>query len=813
MPSRAPRGSTAAAIRLRTPAIRGAAVPALLAALLAAACADSPVQTPERPQFYRSATSQPSVVRGFDFLPPIAPAPTSTAPSDERQQSSIVICRLAAPDAGSECAEVVARLGTADVRFDATEGNYIGNWHTGTCAAGACPVGAGALYRARVLVGAAELGRFHARLLASARESSSTPAGVVSVVAGSTVPIRFRIAHGAVNVVEPGQPVSIGAGGGQIVASDGAAALEFPAGALGNETPITISEAEHTAGVPEWSTVVTLGPEGTTFAQPVKLTLAFDAARLPAGIAPQALAIYLWEDGGWVEVPGSVPAIDNGTVTVELAHFSTYTVLPRVNYVGGPGNMNVTAGYDFFAGWAGAWYRTPDGVLYPQSNVVLTFTTSSSAVLGLGASTAVTGENGWATMPQFMAVSPGSATVRAAVRNVWHQLAVSVQGTMQTPFCPGGPGVLSLQRAVLATLPNGTISVCNGTHPIDGVLIDRPLTLRSQNRGGATLATVDVAPALQGGRPGLWIERVPAGTVRIADIAFTTGGRAIYATTRYDRIEVDSVRFTGLNSNTIALTTFATDVPGATVDVRRVQTDGIFMPVFATGTAEVNVSNSRFERADRAIVLSGSPGLAQWASGTVSDNTFEGCGPGGCIRVLNPGPVAVERNTFTLGGATSHPVVVLQSSWAQPMIATVADNTFTGSRRTGNPEGPTGWTAVSAVDMNGFTNPADSVRVTGNTITGAYTAMRIQGGGRMVADNNTIGNGMFGLVQNAGHAVFRHNDVVTSGSLSATGIGTYTCNWWGSASGPALPGGSIAAGQLSPWAPQPIAGTSATACP
>ena len=78
---------------------------------------------------------------------------------------------------------------------------------------------------------------------------------------------------------------AIGLAGGRVTNSDGDA-VEIPANALGGQTSISLTpspEAPLPSGFTFVGTPVVLGPEGTQFAQPVTVTLAFDPTLIPAG--------------------------------------------------------------------------------------------------------------------------------------------------------------------------------------------------------------------------------------------------------------------------------------------------------------------------------------------------------------------------------------------------------------------------------------------------------------------------------------------------------------------------------------------------
>ncbi|MFC2039080.1 hypothetical protein ACFLUG_04855, partial [Chloroflexota bacterium] len=71
------------------------------------------------------------------------------------------------------------------------------------------------------------------------------------------------------------------------------------------------------------------GPEGTTFDQPVTITLQYDPASIPSGISASQLFISVWDENtrAWVAVPGSTVNLGEETVSAPVTHFSRYTVL------------------------------------------------------------------------------------------------------------------------------------------------------------------------------------------------------------------------------------------------------------------------------------------------------------------------------------------------------------------------------------------------------------------------------------------------------------------------------------------------------
>ena len=137
---------------------------------------------------------------------------------------------------------------------------------------------------------------------------------------------------------EPTKKKIIAAKGGTLE-TDGAKFV-FPAGALGKDLEITIV-AVSTTGLPDAKKIAgkvyELGPDGTTFDKPVKLTLDFK------GTAPKgSTATVVWLDektDEWIALKDS--AVDGQVATASTTHFTKFTVMFLLD---GEGNGTQTGG-------------------------------------------------------------------------------------------------------------------------------------------------------------------------------------------------------------------------------------------------------------------------------------------------------------------------------------------------------------------------------------------------------------------------------------------------------------------------------------
>lgn len=119
---------------------------------------------------------------------------------------------------------------------------------------------------------------------------------------------------------------SIGAVGGQLVASDGTG-VSVPAGALGTATTITVTPEPGAPTAPEATPVGTpflYGPEGQTFSTPVTVTLAFDPRQIPEGKQVSDVLVYTapWGSSAFATLPTTV--VDATHVSAETTHFSIF---------------------------------------------------------------------------------------------------------------------------------------------------------------------------------------------------------------------------------------------------------------------------------------------------------------------------------------------------------------------------------------------------------------------------------------------------------------------------------------------------------
>ena len=746
----------------------------------------------------------------FFFLPPLVPAPTFGGVFNATRSPAVEIC-LINEETGACAGEPLVTFtmddgpGSKTVRVSAEDQHYVVNWHTAQFA-----LDPGAIYRIHVVELAGAL-------------------GFADFVVGKnvkTLPIKFRI--------EEGLPFVVDENGGAISAAGGDVVVAVPPNAVasGEEVPVTVDEVppedptlpEATGELP--GTVFDFGPVGTQFAEPVRITVAYDPAIIPAGVPEEGLRLFTLVDGHWeLLLDGSVDTGAN-TVTGFTDHFSTF------------GTLSIAR------------------------------------------------------------------------------------------FCPANPGPTSFvtfAEAFAAVIVGGTIEMCDGTHVVEGVVINAPVTIQPEP-GASPVIETSVALST------FFLDGYTSGTVLIDGLTFnfstpnpdpddlSTRSSAIRGTGTYDQLIVRNSTFNIDPVSRGSVFFWNNTVTGSGALVENTTFNGGFgVAVFEAGPdTQLDVRNSHFfgtrrralfysETSGRIenstftdcfgsqciLVINGSqvdvlsndfaaPDLtgavassvnqivlySSGSSGLVDDNDFGGCGEFRCVQVVQEGTqVDVTNNRFQVDpadGVNINPdhAVVRHNLGA---IGTVENNQFNGCFRycisvwtgadvlvRGNeiniPNGhttewgihgfanddPTSLTIEDntiIADMTGVV-PSDrsTFRITGagialdnatatvyrNTIVGGNGGVIAFNGGRITAgEDNIIDQSFVGvLILDDAGINLNFNDITNSVfSIFDEFIRSdLDCNWWGDIAGPGSTANTVDSGTFTPFATAPIAGTDHSGC-
>ena len=283
---------------------------------------------------------------GFGFLSPLSRDQTFSGQTDESARPTVVVCERTIGvnvQGATACVSEVALFamtsgtGSENIRYDENSETYIVNWKTDQCVWGPCTLDARKVFRIRVLLRGVELGFSDVQVVPSRQHAKLMSGEYLSLVNGRTLPIKFRIAVGAVATsTGDGAPVAVSSDGGAMQSADGAVGLLIPQGAIEQTTGITIAPiTTPSVGLIEGS-VYRFGPDGTQFAKPVTLSIAYDPSKLPAGSRERSLGLFhIAEDGTRTSVPFSRVDPVTNVVTGEVSHFSDYGAGPNtpIDYI------------------------------------------------------------------------------------------------------------------------------------------------------------------------------------------------------------------------------------------------------------------------------------------------------------------------------------------------------------------------------------------------------------------------------------------------------------------------------------------------
>jgi len=227
----------------------------------------------------------------------------------------------------------------------------------------------------------------------------------------------------------------VGPAGGTV--SEHGVTIEIPPGALAADVEITVTEADDAFAPPEDAVeagqTFELGPEGTTFAMPVTVTLPFDASKVPAD---REVILFHGVGDDWVELGGR--GTSGATVRGEALGFSPFRPFARLVA------------------------RAPSITEGPRDRTVLEGVTATFAVSAVGG-----------TAYQWEAMPPGSAG--------FAPLAGETAPSLSFPAALADDG--TLYRVVVSSAGGGTTSNAALLHVI---LSSQGATVFVQNAAGVT---------------------------------------------------------------------------------------------------------------------------------------------------------------------------------------------------------------------------------------------------------------------------------------------------------------------------------------
>lgn len=253
----------------------------------------------------------------FFFLPPVVADPLTNGEFDSTLNPILLLADLSVPESAPLTFSMAdsANSESEPIRVDTENEWYQLNLHTKRYSFDETHI-----YQIQVLVAGTELGHVDIQFLDKANRRKATGEDILTIKNGSTLPIKFRIEVGSVYPVNPNQHT--------VVEIGEEAVLDIPAGALETETGITAEEVffepdddlGQAGALP--GTVYDFGPDGTSFDEPVLLSISYTLP-LPNGIEENGLTIFSLHDGVVVEIPSEVDTASK-TVTGYIDGFSFF---------------------------------------------------------------------------------------------------------------------------------------------------------------------------------------------------------------------------------------------------------------------------------------------------------------------------------------------------------------------------------------------------------------------------------------------------------------------------------------------------------
>lgn len=165
--------------------------------------------------------------------------------------------------------------------------------------------------------------------------SSSWVTGVaVVMLAGCSAPGDppvVEVEPARIAVTPPGYAIgavlerSVPMAGGQVVSADGRLTIDVPQGALTAPQVVSVQPISN-HGPGGLGSAYRLGPEGTTFAAPVKLTFRYELGDLAGSEASALRVAYQDKEGRWNSLNKVTLDEAARTVAVETTHFSDWEV-------------------------------------------------------------------------------------------------------------------------------------------------------------------------------------------------------------------------------------------------------------------------------------------------------------------------------------------------------------------------------------------------------------------------------------------------------------------------------------------------------
>ena len=399
---------------------------------------------------------------------------------------------------------------------------------------------------------------------------------------------------------------------------------------------------------------------------------------------------------------------------------------------------------------------------------------------------------------------------------------------------PGEPGDYdSVQEAYDKTVPGGMIEICAGTHVVEDVQVDAPVTIRGV--GGTVEIQNETAIS------SFKVSSGASGTVAFRGLTFVNASPfgsgvfpySIRIEAEFDQVVIDGSSFT----NTAGWGGLRVDGAGSGPDAHvlvqnssftggvggvnaiavsgRIEgnefTNCFFSCVRVSSGSDVDVIDNHFADATtgvnpffHSVILFSRSGT----TGTVERNVIDGCGMGQCIDVSNGPTVDVINNDITVyhGHGTAWGIVGFSDDQNRVTTLVIKDNTIEGVG--GNAETDPTEGDEYAIEGAGILLSNASGTVFGNSVTNANRGLYAINGGVITDGTGTDGGDnvvdlvFTGVASEGGSTVTIDSSDFTRYQISIDGDfdpGSLTCNWWGDIFGPHDVGAGVDGDVYTPW--------------
>lgn len=381
--------------------------------VLLCACAEPPTTSSGPAELLAPDTAQPVIADasqadaaqdaardGFYFLPPLVPEVVYSGEFDETllPYLTVEICKLGATGCtGPLIATFSAepRRGSEILRLDAVVEQYLANWDTRSSLD---PI---PNYRVTVLAVGRPVGHVDVDVVSNANQVKGVDASqFVPLIAGRTLPIKFRVEEGGFLVAGPA--------GGRASLAGGLVEIGVPPGALAVPvamfTDPVVDEPEDLIGLIP-GTVFDITPSGTAFSASVRLSIRYDEAAL-GGLPESGLTVLKKLGAVWVEADDAVVDADANVVSADVDGFSRWALgCKAVELLLQPGDADLNLRHEEvrqFSATPGC--ATAGAATRPVQSRLIQWSSSAPAIAVVGASTGL-----------VAAVSLGQAGVTASL--------------------------------------------------------------------------------------------------------------------------------------------------------------------------------------------------------------------------------------------------------------------------------------------------------------------------------------------------------------------------------------------------------------